>query len=374
MSSALKTLLVLALLGAAAWFTFSLFSAEDRPEPGPSPTATGESDDDQPTPVEPKATAVDDPAQDRKEIVRAAVEKRPTDAADAPQGVRGTVVDQQGRPIAGAQTFLFEGQGNNLFQAMIKMQRGVVTPPVASAVTDADGNFKLGIRSLPDGATWELRVIDDVHADATRPNLTVFTDQWHDAGRIEMADGIVVQGRVTRLDTGAPVVEGFVVFKPTTNTLVLGQTPGREEGITVRTDSMGNYRFRNATPGVASIAAYAPRAARVELAHQQVQAGAENRFDFELPPGLSIGGIVTDGGGKPIADARVQVLAISAKNPLTVDTRADRGGRFEALGLVDGPYQVIVTSPGYVRADVKPVMAGKVDEHVVLESQGTCRE
>jgi uncharacterized GH25 family protein len=375
MNSGLKILLLLLALGVAAFFVQSALRGPA--EAPPTPLAGQPDGDGQPGSEDPAEQRVVEPAERTTpppaEVQRTALDERSRSAEDAPQGIEGRVVDSFGNPVAEAGIFLFEGHGTNLFEAMMLQSRGVIRPPIATDHSEADGTFRVGVANLPPGKNYELRVTHERHADLVKPNLTLFEGKWFDAGTLQLQAGLVVLGRVVAQGSAAPVADATVLLKPANQTLVMAPTPGREEGIATRTDAYGNFRFENATPGIMTVAAYAPGHARVERVNQNVRTDAENRFDFELPPGKAIAGVVTDGDGRPVHGARVQVLAISSKNPITIDTRSDRDGRFEALGLVDGPYQVLVTALGYVRADEKPVMAGEVDKHVVLETQGKVR-
>lgn len=372
MNSGLKLLLLLVALGGAAFF---LLRGNGGAEPyATPPSGGGETQIQEPAePVTPAVSEVTRTPTPNPDISRTEVDDRPRSASEAPQGVRGRIVDPRGAPVAGAEVFLFEGHGDNLFAAMLQQRNGIVRAPESAAVSDAKGEFRVGVHRLPPKKTWELRITSDRFADHVTPNLTLFEGKWHDEGKITLEPGLTVVGRVTQLGTGAGVPDATVVIQPSQNSLVMAPTPGREQGITTKTDSVGNYRFDNASPGIAAIAAFSAGHARVELVNQNLRADAENRFDFELPPGKSIAGVVTDGEGAPVPRAKVQVLAISSKTPLTLDTMTDRDGRFEALGLVDGPYQVIVTAEGFVRADEKPVMAGEQDRHIVVESLGHAR-
>lgn len=374
MNTGLKILLLLVALGGVAFFVQrSIAGGSETPIAPINEPVTGTEEGTPPVVPPIVSDTVRRETSDAGGIDRQEVDERPRSGADAPQGVKGRLVDEFGAPVAGAEVFLFQGHGPNLFEAMLLAQRGVVQLPAAVTESAADGTFAVGVASLPEGKTWELRITSDRYADETRPNLTLFPEQWHDTGAIPLKSGIVVVGRVVDVATGAPVPDATVALQTSNQTLVMATTPGREEGITTRTDASGNYRLENATPGIVTVAAWAAEHARVERVNQHIRPDGENRFDFELPPGKAIAGVVTDSDGKAIVNARVQVLAISSKNPLSIDTRTDRDGRYEALGLVDGPYQVIVTAAGYVRADEKPVMAGNLEKHIVLEVQGQAR-
>src|SRR5690606_34341853 len=212
---------------------------------------------------------------------------------------------------------------------------------LARTATDDSGGFRVGVKTIEPGKTYELRFTSDRYADLTKPQITLFEGKWWDAGRIQLQSGATVQGRVTELARGGAPIAGASVFaKPATSGFIFAATPGRENGIEVQTDPNGYYRFDNIPAGVVNLAAVAPGCARVEHTNVTVRENEPMTFDFELPPGMEIIGVVTDEKGSPIESAKVTVTAISSKTRLSLDERTDADGRFHAIGLLDGPYQV----------------------------------
>ncbi len=376
MNSGSKILLVLALLAVAATGAyFFLFADSDSPGPN-APPRPGTTAEDQGDPevvtriaTEPSTRAATRP--DDRQPLRAEV--RGDDGTSFDQGITGQLVDENGAPVPDAEVYLFEGVGANIFAAMIERQEGVVKPPLAQTVSDGNGLFRLGVREVEQGKTFELRAIGTLHADASRPNLTLFPGKWWDAGRVTMPRGILVTGRVTDQRNGAPIADAQVFLNGQSQQMLLGNTPGREQGITVRTDAAGQYRIENASAGVHTIGAVGVDYAQVEKPNVNIQGNQENAFDFELPPGMAIAGVVTDSAGIPVGGARIAAHAISAKTPLSRETRSLGDGTFELIGLVEGPYQLNVTAQGYVAAKEPAVQAGTLDTQIVMETQGRVR-
>ncbi len=376
MNTPTKSLIIVLVLIAAAFGVYMLMSNNGPAPLGPhTDTAEHPQPDETHTPVDPVKVDDTKPPQtgDASQISRTEVVDTAPSGADLPQGVKGRVVDSRGAPVQGAKAYLFEGVGNNLFEMMLKMQRGAIDPPLASTETDATGAFALGLREVPPAKVYELRFTSAEHPDKVMPNLTLFSGKWWDAGVVKLDAGAIVEGSVRAEANGAPIAGASVTIQPTGQAFVMGATPGRENGVETTTDTNGHFRFENAPPGVGTVSAAADGFARVTIPNQQIKEDAPTTLDFPLPPGKSIGGTVTDADGKPIRNASIQAYAISAKTPLTLRARTDANGRFSVIGLVDGPYQLDVNAAGYISRQVKPVLAGSTEEVVVLESQKGAR-
>ncbi len=378
MNAGSKIILSLVLIAAAAFGAwFFLFADGTSDAPGQQPRVQAPAIQDEPASDSIQARTAEagsrgnSPAGAQRQPLRAEV--RAEDGADYEQGITGQLVDDRGAPIADAEVFLLEGMGGNIFEAMIQKSQGIVKPPIAQTVSDQNGLFRLGLREIEQGKTFELRAIGTVHADASRPNLTLFPGKWWDAGRITMPRGILITGRVTDQRTGAPIADAQVYLEGQNQQMQLGTTPGREQGITVRTDAAGEYRIENAADGIHNLGAVGADYAQVEKPNVRIQASEDNRFDFELPPGMGLAGVVTDATGTPVGGARIAAHAISAKTPLTRETRSLDDGTFELIGLVEGPYQLNVTAQGYVATIEPAVQAGTTDTQIVLETQGRVR-
>ncbi len=289
------------------------------------------------------------------------------------QGVRGIIEAPHGGPAANCRVFLMESAaGAEIFRMMTLAQRGVTLPPIAGGSTDAMGQFALGVEFPEPNKTFELRVVSDDYTDLTQPGIRIKESDWYDTGRLKLKAGLTLVGQVTAAGTaGMPIGGAEVSVRSASGPYEVCVTPGRERGLTVKTDAAGFYRFDNVPAGVHNVAAVAPGYARVTNASVSINPQAENRLAFELPRGLSVAGAVADPAGKGVARARVTAIAISSKAPITADTFTDDNGKFEILGLVAGPYQVTAAADGFIDATEKPVAAGVQDLALVLERQGS---
>ena len=375
MNSGLKALLLLIAIAAAGFGAYALLGNDTLP-PGPT-VPPGIQEPVKPDPGDQlpvKPLVVEDNPPEKPPVTRTEIDNPIESGSDYPQGVRGRVVSRIGQPIIGAEVELFRGHGmRNLLEQMMAMQKGVVQLAVATVRTAADGTFDLGVKRLGDGDVFELRVRAENHADFNRGQITVFEGKWWDAGIITLEPGLTLQGRVTAAQTGAPIADATVLMKSLTQGFGFSNMANDSAGTAITTDLSGSFRFTNATPGMVVVTAFGPGYARVENNQVQVREDVENVVDFSLPPGLALDGIVTDAGGAPVPGASYQVVSIAPKSPLNVSGGTDREGRFEVLGLVEGPYQIIVTAEGFTRKDEKPVMAGESGRQIVLEKQGAVR-
>lgn len=292
--------------------------------------------------------------------------------AEFEQGVFGQVLAPTRAPAPGVRVYLFEGHGANLFAAMMQQANGVVKKPLAQTETDDNGEYRLGVQTIAKDKNYELRFVSDQYSDKTRPQLTLFEGRWFDAGALQLDRGCSVYGRVSDED-GRAIADAQVFAKASTPQFVFAPTPGREQGIEAVTDQAGYYRFDNVPPGVVSLAAVAPGFARVEHTNLTIKVAEETNFDFQLPVGQLVRGVVTNEDGEMVPDAKLTISSISAKTRVQIVTRSDAEGRFEAIGLVDGLYQMTVVAAGYVQKDVRPIEAGSTNEVVVLERQGSAR-
>ena len=83
--------------------------------------------------------------------------------------------------------------------------------------------------------------------------------------------------------------------------------------------------------------------ARVEVAGTSTVAGV----DAALQPGVSLTGTVTDTGGSPLANAKIEVYGGNDDEPFA-DTRTDLRGNFTVSSLAPGSYRVLFSHKGHV--------------------------
>ena len=371
-SKSLLFVLLLAIGGAGAAF---LLMGNDPAAPvfsDPSEDLTGQNSDPGEEPMAEALSSNTEPEASPRVSLRTEVEAGGSGAKYS-QGVLGRVVGPSGNPLPDTEVFLMEGAGMNMVQQMMLSQKGTIIPPVARTVTDQNGDFALGVARPDPKKVYEVRVKSQQFVDKHVPNIHIVSNEWYNANRIQLERGVLLYGRVTIKGSGGlPVPGASIHVKPLNYIPSATPTPGREDGNVVNVDQTGSYRMPNAPAGVVTVSAVAPGYAKVEKQNITIDVGTDNQLLFELPPGVSIAGVVTDEADNPIANAKIQVTAISSKTPVHVVTRSTKDGGFEAIGLVQGQYMLTAAAPGHVPPKpIKPIEAGSEDVHIVLNKQGS---
>lgn len=371
MKPAHKTLTALAVVAAVAAGWWWLGRADQGGQPT---TVTTASPDGVETPV--AGTTAADPTRVGPTVTddEATNPDRVTVGIEAgdefEQGVRGFVRDLHGAPVAGADVFLMTSGGRNLVESLLLARKGTIVPPVAVGTTDATGAFALGVRKPSANESYQVRAQHPQFADTEVNELRLREGEWFDT-QIRMPKGARVYGRVTIEGTsGLPIPNATVYARPLQRGAAgLNPAPGREYGIETRADANGAYVFENMPQGLVTISAVAPGFARVDRANCPVTQQRDNKFDFALPQGKTITGIVMDTSGEPARNAHVVAISISKKSPSMAETRSDASGRFELQGLLDGPFQLKANAIGFIEAEVAPVLAGTQGQRILLERQ-----
>lgn len=110
----------------------------------------------------------------------------------------------------------------------------------------------------------------------------------------------------------------------------------------VRTDAQGHFRLRGLPPGGVRVRASAkPHGAGV--ADVFLAPGQRADQDVVLVRPTAVSGLVSDGGGAPLADALVWVTGPGDER----QGRSDAEGKFRVEGLGIGPFLVSATKAGY---------------------------
>ena len=363
----LIAILILLLIGGGAT-VFMLMRKGEEPGPASQPSGPHAEQGSESKPAAPIEVAKSSEVRSIREEVKPI---ETASASEAPQGVSGRVVDERGAPVKGASVWLMPAAGQDIFSVMLAKQRGVVYRPIAMSTSDDLGAFKVGLAKPQDHPDTQLRVVASGMNEGRIPNLKIQPGEWFDAGQVKLERGVVVLGIVKRAEGGGPIAGAEVSIKAQTLGMDLAVTPGRENGIVVKTDASGAYRCEDAPAGPVTITALAAGCSRVERAGIVLNKDTQNTHDFELAPGKSIAGTVVAADGSPIPSAVVTGIAISSKTPMQVEVRSGRDGRFELLGLVEGLYQLGAVAEGFSRAQPKPVDTAEPGETVItLEKLG----
>ena len=228
--------------------------------------------------------------------------------------LRVMVRDDSGRPVESAQVSV--------------LSVDPAAPLRQTAFTSADGEAVIG-----DARGLDLRIVVDA------PGFAVVARSVEHAGeqiQIDLARGVIVQGRVTAV-RGRQPLEGASV------TLVF---EGRR--VFALSDHDGAYRIRDVAPGPVHVVVSHPDYASAEL---QITVASTGRADrpqelpvIDLPEGGGVEGEVLDAQGKPVVGARVAAGIVPAFLPVGSlppgMATTDGKGRFKLAGLAPGRVDV----------------------------------
>jgi uncharacterized GH25 family protein len=358
-SNATKIVVPLLLLAAlAAGFFYYQGLSDDHAPPAPSGGSAPAVQQppkkaDQPKPV------VTEPA--RQEPIRTAVSGSPN--SQAPQGVRGRVLLPNGSVAADVQVMLLESGMNDPIKIFLEKRAGKIRPPVASAQTNPDGTFELGL--LQTSKSVDLRVVSPSHPELTRTQVKVREGDWYDFGDLQLEQGMLVQGRVIEAVSKVPVADATVFLEGSNQSHAMVATPGRERGVSTTTEQNGAFRFTNAPrQGLINLVVEARGYASAQLLNQQLKP-ENNDYTIEVELGQPIAGVVVDQDGNGIAGASVTATGLSSKTPQTATIACGEDGSFEFPSLRTGPYQVVATSGQYAEAKNGMVMTGDMNLKLV---------
>lgn len=259
--------------------------------------------------------------------------------------VSGTVVDPQGKPVAGAN---------------VSIMCGYV--PLGKLVSDQAGHFALGgITPLADAAArgnppaaWQVSVIppddalDLMEATVTIPDPTVRNPA---PVSIRLTKGAVITGLVTD-PAGKPVANCNVTCGKI--------SPGSAETYgSATTNAQGRYALGHVQPGNWSVAVLPPAATalRGQLSKpSRVTADGESTVNITLQAGQTISGKIVTAGGKP---GSVCLLHVQANNDKILWFMREED-RFDAISSPDGSFRITGLPPGNLKLKCTPVIADGV--------------
>ncbi|MBK9383646.1 MAG: sigma-70 family RNA polymerase sigma factor [Planctomycetes bacterium] len=272
--------------------------------------------------------------------------------------VSGTLVDQQGQPVANAVVRLSArdrssdlGVDGLVFVELEEAQR--VRGDVRETKSDAQGRFAFD--GLPSGGTYQIDVAHELllspkHRCAAEAGKTT------DVGTIALRLGAAVRGKV--LDHLAQPLGGSWVraeeLKPAQAGLTIIRSTFRGARDLPVSDAEGRFRVGPLDPQLRyELLVSAPGSPRVTQPLQELIAGVV----AELPPitidrGSVLGGRVLDANGNGVAKAEVsahpgpQQLFDLRAAPIDLPVKTDAEGRFELRGLKPAKYSVNAEAEG----------------------------
>lgn len=359
-------------LALAAWIALREPREVEAPPPVAMPPAAA------PMPAHSAAAPVATVASADQSLDRAEAAARTGDGTPPvvfAQGLRGLVLDEANRPLAGLAVHLVDSASNEVpSMALLRQQPGAFGP-VASTATGSDGSFALGLPVALD-KLYEVYVLSPRHATARLGGLRLLAGAWHDLGAITLNAGATVRGRVTvagRDDIPVPGATISIEIGTVFADAALRALPAAGHGLIATTDADGRYEIQHVpSRGIVRVSAVAPGFARLRKTNIELRLDAPVDVVFGLLPGQSVSGMVTTAGGTPLGQARVEAWPQQAAgDPLIAHSRED--GRFEVLGLLAGKHRLRVTARGYEPHDERDVEPGRNDLRFVLQEQSRVR-
>jgi RNA polymerase sigma factor (sigma-70 family) len=266
----------------------------------------------------------------------------------------GTVVDPEGRPVAGANLAFNEDSPDPRAKSGESLEFSFF-----SITTDGDGRWKSQriAESKAERTSIYVTAINLLPASSgpgwDTEELALLRRQAH---VIKMGRGVVLRGIVVN-KTGQPVTGARVMMM---------DGAGKNHERTTALDGM--FEFPGATPGIVSriaiqAAGYAPKSVEV------------TRIDPEVPvrvvvdEGATLRLRLTDQAGKPVANAvasSTKVVSVELFMPPLAERRSDQEGRIVWTNAPRETCQIDIRSEEYLVEMAIPVTASESEQTIVL--------
>lgn len=266
--------------------------------------------------------------------------------------VRGRVVDEQGKPVAGAEVHAL---GLEFF--------GSPSARLRETESDADGLFE--VSAVTPGQTW-IRVRHDEFQDLLSAPFDLADGEARDHGDLVLDQGLAIAGTVVFPD-GAPATGTQVLVVPDlSENLTGGPTDPRAyigAGNDATVDDRGAFRITGTGPGPWSVTAQllvedgqegglAP--GRWTAVRDVVRAPSEE-LDLILAPPVHVSGEVLDGAGEPVAAFEINAARAGSQwymppSEERRETFESEDGRFQMTNLRSGDWTFTAEAEGYARS------------------------
>ena len=304
-------------------------------------------------------------------------ERESTLVVEAAGRVRGTVVDQEGTPLAGVTVSLRQET-----DPMKMIRRGSRVRP-ARAGTDEQGEFDFW--SVPADMQMSLQAEKD-DAPTVWKQVMVAAGESLDV-RLEIDPGHAIAGRV--ISSRGEVIAGAKVEARHSAISLSAARSGNVDDRRVRgeTGDDGRFELLGLGPALFDLRVKAEGFAEGSRTDIQVVAGGvELNEDIVLTEGLVISGVVLDDQDAPVPNPTLGFLKPSSFMgfgigqlipPGEVDEmggfvcKGDELGRFRSPPLMPGAYDVSAAAEGMSIGSLAGVQAGTSGHELVLERQGS---
>ncbi|MEZ6038781.1 MAG: carboxypeptidase-like regulatory domain-containing protein [Planctomycetota bacterium] len=266
--------------------------------------------------------------------------------AAEPHLVRGTVLDENGAPLAGAAIGVFVASAELDTAALLK---------APLAVSDADGNYQLDVGGA---GAWPSLLIAarDRQAVAIRLGSRPASGEQR-VVEVVLVPGVQLIGRVRGPD-GAALAGAHVSVEGALRTSSVG-------ALSVRSGAFVNAR------GIFVVPCLPSSGLRVTIRCAgyvgcTMLAAKESPLDVTLQPAAVVRGRVVDVAGDPVADAPVRSVFVASPPPMS-PCRTDADGRFSLDVPPDLLLRVKVSVDG--RTYVSQLLRGAHDDVVLREAE-----
>lgn len=263
--------------------------------------------------------------------------------------VRGRVVDEAGKPLAGAEV---EAVGREFF--------GTPTHDLRKTEADAEGHFVLA--GLTPGNLW-LHAEHGDYQELLSPMFEVADREERDYGDLVLQSGLVVAGTV-RFPEGAPAAGATVTVKPDMGENMSGTAANPRAfigaGNDATVDATGSFRIVGLGKGPWALTAEhegepgEPRSGRWSGHRALVRAPIEG-LALTLDPPIGVDGVVVDSAGEPVTDFMVSGERAGSQwymppSEKESDEYEVEDGRFRLEGLRAGKWTFTAEAEGYARS------------------------
>jgi hypothetical protein len=238
----------------------------------------------------------------------------------------GTVVDQDGKPVADA-------------LVIVRALQHEAEPPL-TARTDAAGAFRIRL-------TAPGLVTVRVEAKGFAPQT--FEKQPPSPLHVRLARGAQISGVVRDAASGKPI-EGALVESRSPGSETAPWEPGAGR-VEARSDREGRFRLE----GLGAARQRVRAAARGYGAQLQTSVRPGTSIEFFLPPGAAVLGNVRDAQERPLSGALVELEESEGHGfqPAYRPVATDSHGHFEILGLEPGRFRLVARHP-----ELAPALSG----------------
>lgn len=273
--------------------------------------------------------------------------------------VGGVVEDDQGRPIEGAAVNV----------SSIGNPGQIVEPPVSyrnrtSAITDFNGRWRAGGLAASSPAlriyvshpayTAKQRVTDSAPEQYSGDRLSL-NELRAGTARVELSGGEVVVGTV--VDSSSRPIVGA--------TVTIGDSHSYAGRKPTATDASGRFELSGIGPGRQLVAV---RAEGYTPAFEWREVGKdEGPIGFQLEPGHSYSGRVTQPNGQPVGGAYVRVEQWNGMSHLNEITNTDPDGYYRLNSLPESGLVFTVNRVGYITATGLPAADDPEQNNFVLK-------